>query len=148
MAEPYVQFESLAITLLREAAEAGSAEAMLHLGQAYAAGRGIARNPILARHWLLMAGEHGDASIWAAVGKVFFGRDLEDPEEARYWLRLAADHGDAEAPAYLAYYAFPFWGRPGDLEEAMQWLMMAAARGQMRSVFELRLAEPPHVGSS
>jgi hypothetical protein len=143
MAEPYIQFESLETTLLREAAEAGHPEAMLLLGQAYAAGRGVARNPALARRWLLMAGEHGDAAIWAAIGKVFFGGDLEDAVEARYWLRLAADHGDAEAPAYLAYYAFPFWGQGGDLKEAMHWLLMAAARGQQQSVFELKLAKAP-----
>jgi TPR repeat protein len=111
----------MAVTLLRRAAEAGNAEAMYYLGRAYALGDGVARQSAQARHWLLMAGEHGDAPLWAAVGKLFFTGDLDDPEEARHWLRLAADHGDPEAPLLMAC-------GTNDLDEARLWLLMSAAR--------------------
>jgi TPR repeat protein len=84
---------------LEAAAHGGEAYAADAVGDAYAEGRGTARDAAAAQRWWRPAAAEGNAHAAARLGQAL----LADGEivEAREWLRKAADQGDAGAQTAL-----------------------------------------------
>jgi TPR repeat protein len=81
-----------AVALYRQAAQAGLAEAQFALGQAYAAGKGVDQNYLLAVRWLSEAAQQGLATAQFAIAEMHIeGHGVaRDPKQALVWLRKAA----------------------------------------------------------
>ena len=74
-----------------------------NLGNAYAAGRGVAADPVQAVQWWLKAATKGDAVPQLRLGEAYeAGRGVaKDLDEARRWYDEAARRGNADAAAAL-----------------------------------------------
>jgi len=59
--------------MVRKAAEQGNAGAQFNLGWAYAAGNGVARNPVEAVTWYRKAADQGDAEARVKLGLDYAG---------------------------------------------------------------------------
>ena len=97
------QHEELAAGCYAQAAELGLAPAQLALGEAYAAGQGVARDDALALHWLQQAAEQGLAAAQHALGDFHAqGRGVpQDADEAAFWYRRAAEQDHPAAHVAL-----------------------------------------------
>ena len=94
----------LAMRLLMEAAEAGSAVAADRLSFAYGTGEGVPMDLAEAFRLQRQAAQAGSASAQLRVGLQYLsGAEVDaDPIEARKWLEAAAAQGDARALFALA----------------------------------------------
>jgi PQQ-dependent catabolism-associated CXXCW motif protein len=95
-----------AFQLFKQAAESGSPAGMNALGEAYRAGQGTAKDPVLAMSWFRRAADLGNA---AAMNNYGFALDYGvdgtpgDQAEALKWYRRAADLGDPPGLNNLGY---------------------------------------------
>jgi len=81
--------------LIREAAEAGVAEAQARLGQLLLDGRGIAKDEAAALRWFVRAALAGHVEAINMVGRCFdlgWGTPI-DKRQAAQWFKAAADRG-------------------------------------------------------
>lgn len=97
-----------AVVYYRKAAEQGNADGEFGLGNMYASGEGVKRDPAEARKWLTRAAEKNHVRAMAAVAQAYIsgGLGLDDKErsgdEARRWLLRAADNQYLPALDFLA----------------------------------------------
>ncbi|MDP2226914.1 MAG: hypothetical protein Q8J78_05510 [Moraxellaceae bacterium] len=113
------------------AAEAGDADAMFDLAQAYAPQKAFNTelgNPAQHQHWLAQAADKGHPGAALALAKASRSAD-----ERQKWYRLAADGGNAEALATLGYQALA----KQNASEARQWFAKAADAGHADAAFHL-----------
>lgn len=111
-------------------ANSGNAEAQVQVGEAYADGKGVARDPQAAVDWYTKAAAQGSvpAELHLAVlyrdgaGKTF----PRNPEQAAAWYRKAADHGDAGAQGTLGMLYTVGQGVPRNDADAYFWLDLAS----------------------
>lgn len=92
------------LALLLEDAERGIARAQRHLANRYLRGRGVARDPERAAHWMRRAAEQGFPPAMRAWGE-YLEQGIgvpADPGAALAWYRRAAARGDPLARDYLA----------------------------------------------
>jgi hypothetical protein len=117
-------------------ATAGDAAAELALGDAYAAGSGVAREPRqLAADYQQAAAWYGKAAIQGNIAAQIRLADLyrdgrgvaRDRTQAVAWYRKAADQGDAGAQATLGLLYSMGMGVERDDMEAYYWLCVATA---------------------
>jgi TPR repeat protein len=112
-------------------AQAGEPAAQVELGQAYAAGKGVAQDGAEAALWLRKAAEQGSLDGEKALGALYrdgAGKKFpRDTAQAVGWYRKAAERGDVEAQGMLGvFYSFG-QGVAQDYVEAYFWLDLAAA---------------------
>jgi TPR repeat protein len=93
-------------TALREltpAAKAGDPEAAFTLGRMYAAGLGVAKDPVRAVELYCVAADKGHAESQHSLGAaLFLGEGIEqDMTEGLKWLVIANNNGFAPAQEYL-----------------------------------------------
>ena len=84
---------------LEQRARDGDVEAQADLGTAYALGKGVEKDYVVARGWLLKAGAKGRADAQAILGYIYrdgLGID-KDLVEAVKWFKAAAEQGLASA---------------------------------------------------
>lgn len=120
--------------LYLEAAEKGSIDAQLKVGELYRRGRGsLERNTNKAVHWYRLAADRGDSVAHMELAKISlrwpYTREeagMTDEEEAVGWLMRAAERGDMEAQANLAAYYLEGRWVERDTLKAGQWLRKAA----------------------
>jgi TPR repeat protein len=111
-------------------ANAGDAAAQVQVGEAYAQGHGVARDPQQAAEWYRKAADKNDigAELHLAVlyrdgaGKTF----PRDAEQAAAWYRKAADQGDTGAQGTLGMLYTVGQGVPRSDVDAYFWLDLAA----------------------
>lgn len=98
-----------AFPLVREAAEAGNANARAVLGVMYLYGRGTPADGAQAERWLLAAADEGVVDAQSVLGLMYgTGAGVARNEtEARRWLERAAAAGDAPARLFLERMAPP-----------------------------------------
>jgi TPR repeat protein len=109
----------------------GDAAAQVQVGDAYAEGKGVARDPKQAGEWYKKAADQGNisAELHLAVlyrdgaGKIF----PRDAEQAAAWYRKAADQGDAGAEGTLGMLYTLGQGVPRSDVDAYFWLDLAAS---------------------
>lgn len=139
-----------AMELTRAAAEGGVAQAQYALGVAALAGRGMARDPQAAAHWLGLAAENGVPEAQYALARLLFRGEgvTREPFAAVRWMRQAAQNGYLPAQKAIGRLAMTGLEEMGaDLNEAQTWLSAAAARGDgeaqrwLRQVEQARAAE-------
>ena len=112
-------------------ANSGDTAAQVQVGEAYAEGRGVARDPKLAVEWYAKAADKGSVSAELHLAVMYRdgeGKDLaRDPQQAAAWYRKAADHGDAGAQGTLGILYSMGQGLPKSDVEAYFWLDLAAS---------------------
>ena len=82
------------IALVRPLAEAGNARAQIRLGDASAEGRGVERNPTIARDWYEKAASAGEINAMLRLGAMFKG---VNNNLAYIWYGTAAQLGSSAA---------------------------------------------------
>jgi len=126
----------------RRAAEQGSAEAALQLGDMYATGRGVDEDATAAFGWFLRAAEAGSARAQFAAASAYErgdGVEADDVEAARWYAR-AAEQGEIAAQYNLALHYEYGRGVAKDLAAAARWLQSAAEGGSSWAQFRLAIA--------
>ena len=132
--------ENLPVEELQQQAEQGDAEAQVHLGLKYRAGRDVSRDYGKARKWFRKAADQGNAEAQNNLGLMYdHGRGVDrDFVEARKWYIQAAEQGHANAQYNLALLYANGQGVPQDDLEAYAWANICAAQGQFAPAEELR----------
>lgn len=138
------------VDALKQAAEAGSAPAQLHLAGLYQeGGKGLTASPREARVWARRAADGGDARGMHAYGMYLFDGvgGAQDRPQALTWLRKAAEAGLVDSQFNVAkLYETGDDGIQPDLAEAYKWYLIAARAGDgdaQASVERLRAGLPP-----
>ena len=120
-----------ALRLLRPAAEAGNARAMMcQLGHMYQMRKLLVeKSDEEAARWWLLGAEAGEPQCQYIMGiNLYTGEGVpQSTEEAMRWWRAAATQGDVVSMYYLALAGLH--DGHGDREEALEWLRTAAAKG-------------------
>ena len=126
------QGEAQALPRLTGLAEAGNAQAQLHLANLYEAGaNGLARDIPAARLWTRKAAEGGDRiamhnlALYLAEGE----GGPRDVGEAAQWFRRAADQGVVDSQYNLGLLYEAGRGVDRNLREAYRWFSVAANAG-------------------
>jgi serine/threonine protein kinase len=89
--------DAKAIALLKTLADAGNAKAQNRLGDVYAEGRGVERDPAAARVWYEKAANGGDISAMLRLGAMFAtGKDVNN-NLAYIWYGTATQLGSSAA---------------------------------------------------
>ncbi len=113
------------------AAEEGDPDAQDRLAQAYATGRGVAKDPAKAAVWYRKAADQGNVYAQGLLGLAYkYGAGVaKDGAEAARWYRKAAEQGDGLSAYWLGLLYERGDGVPEDLKEAAKWYRKAADHG-------------------
>lgn len=121
-----------AVSYYRKAAQQGNADGEYGLGNMYANGEGVKRDPTEARKWIMRAAEknHPRATTTLAQAYISGGLGLDaqerNGEEARRWVTRAADSNYVPALDFLAKaYRAGSLGLAVDLKQAEMLEMQA-----------------------
>ncbi len=116
-----------AVAVWQPFAEAGDADAMFNMGQAYKLGRGVSVDAAAARDWYRKAAAKGHLPAQANLGIALFQAG-EKPESIK-WLRTAADRGEPRAQYVLGIAAFNGDGLARSQSLGYAYLLRAQASG-------------------
>jgi TPR repeat protein len=127
---------------VRTAADAGDANAMVNLGNAYSKGEGVAKDLSEAVRWYRKAAEAGHSEAMVNLGYRYgSGEGVEkDLAEELRWYRKAAEAGNAMAMFNLAVVYHNGEGVEKDLNESARWCRKAAEAGHLEAMFNLAAA--------
>lgn len=129
-----------AVAMWQPFANAGDADAMFNMGQAYKLGRGVPADPAVARDWYRKAAIKGHLPAQANLGIALFQAG-EKPESIK-WLRTAADRGEARAQYVLGIAVFNGDGVPRSQSLGYAYLLRAQASGLPQAVSALGSITP------
>jgi TPR repeat protein len=90
-----------AVPRCREAAELGSVDAELAVGDLYSLGYGVSKDSDEAMKWYRRAADHGSAEAEMELG-LYYVQSRQTEEEAYKWFQMAAEQGYAPAMLELA----------------------------------------------
>lgn len=121
----HAEMNEEAVAYYRKAAEQGHADGEYGLGNMYANGEGVKRDPATARQWITRAAEKKHARAINALAQAYISGGLgvaekdRSGDEARRWLTHAADNNYVPALDHLAKaYRSGLLGLPVDLTQA------------------------------
>ena len=122
----------------RVLAEAGNRQGMLNIGNMYAAGLSVGKNPTEALLWYQRAADAGDPIGQFEVARAYeHGLGTQaDPQQADYWYQLAAENDNSDAQWVLGK---RLYDRASRLD-GLGWIRTAAQTGDHPSA-RLFLAE-------
>ena len=114
-------------------------QAMLILGDCYADGRGVLKDPVQAVEWYRKAAELGNSEAMFKLGSCFAKAQgvQQDQAQAVAWYRTAAEHGNSAAMNNLGACLARGFGTPQNYAEAFAWYQKAAELGQASSMENL-----------
>ena len=120
---------SLAVVLLRSAADRDHATAQATLGAMYEKGAGVAQDYAVARRYYRKSAEQGDEVGQMRLGQLYLlGRGVDkDPDRAREWIERAVDQGYSAAEAIFGQMHLTGAGVERDVGQALLWFARAAA---------------------
>ncbi len=118
----------------------GDADAAFNMGQAYKLGRGVTKDPAVARDYYRRAAAKGHLPAQANLGIALF--QAGDKLEAVKWLKQAADRGEPRAQYVLGIAAYNGDGTPKNLGLAYGYLLRAQASGLAQATTALGSIEP------
>jgi uncharacterized protein len=133
-----------AVKMWQPFAEAGDADAMFNMGQAWKLGRGVAVDKGIAQDWYRRAAVKGHLPAQANLGILLFQAGAKD--EAVRWLKSAADKGEMRAQYVLGIVHWNGDGAGKSMPLAYAYLVRAAAQGlpeATRALNELSQAIQP-----
>ncbi len=120
----------------QRAADGGNARAMSALGNMYAEGQGVARDPQQAQQWYEKAAKAGDAGAMDKLGRAAeLGQDYP---QARQWYEKAVEGGDTDAMVDLGNLLE--WGKgkgPKNYPKAKDLYEQAKAAGNSKALYHL-----------
>jgi TPR repeat protein len=116
-----------AVAMWQPFADAGDADAMFNIGQAYKLGRSVPKDSLVARDWYRKAAAKGHLPAEANLGILLF--QAGDKAEAIRWLKMAADRNEMRAQYVLGVAMWNGDGTPKNLALAYAYLTRAAAQG-------------------
>lgn len=116
-----------AVAMWQPFADAGDADAMFNIGQAYKLGRAVPKDSLIARDWYRKAAAKGHLPAEANLGILLFQAG-EKPEAVK-WLKLAADQNEMRAQYVLGVAAWNGDGVPKNLALAYAYLSRSSAQG-------------------
>jgi uncharacterized membrane-anchored protein len=116
---------------LRNAADAGNADAMFNIGYLYDTGQGIAQDYQQAMTWYLKAASLGNIAAMNNIGVLYAsGRGvIQDYTQAMTWYLKAADGGDTAAMFHIGLLYATGQGVSRNYEQALAWCRKAADAG-------------------
>ena len=114
----------------QRAAEQGSVDAQMTLGDLYAAGEGVAKDDAEAARWMRLAADQGHANAQYKLGAAYeTGHGVaQDAAEAVRWFRPVAELGSASAQYALGDMYARGVGVSQDDVIAYMWLSLAASQ--------------------
>lgn len=116
-----------AVAMWQPYANAGDADAMFNIGQAYKLGRAVPKDPVAARDWYRKAALKGHLPAQANLGILLF--QAGDKAEAIRWLKAAADKNEMRAQYVLGVASWNGDGVPRSMTLAYGYLARASAQG-------------------
>jgi hypothetical protein len=116
-----------AVAMWQPFADAGDADAMFNIGQAYKLGRSVPKDSLIARDWYRKAAAKGHLPAEANLGILLF--QAGEKPEAIKWLKLAADQNEMRAQYVLGVAAWNGDGVPKNLALAYAYLSRSSAQG-------------------
>ncbi len=130
---------SHSLSTLILAAERGDPECQVQLGEHYANGEGVTRDPEQAFRWYQKAADQGHAKAQYYLGCYYMDDTYKSLEfqKALVWFTKAAEQGHIVAQFNLASYYEKGRGVQRDYAEAAKWYTKAAEQGDMLAQFSL-----------
>jgi TPR repeat protein len=112
-------------------ASLGNSRAMMHLGENFYYGLGVAKNYIRAKQWFEESAKRGEAKAMGYIGMIYGdGQGVDrDQKLALRWLEEAAKRDDAFGMMRLGFAYHEGLGVAKNYEIAMRWYQEAAKRG-------------------
>jgi hypothetical protein len=153
-----------AMTIYRQLAERGDADAITQVARMYAEGQGVTFNAAEAAKWYRIASdqynalssydrgdyakalafyrplaEKGQLMAEYMLGMMYANGQAVplDYAQAMTWLRKAADDGEAKAQFNVGVLYFKGLGTPRNFDEALKWYRRAADQGEPAALFNL-----------
>lgn len=128
-----------AVPILKQAAEAGSAEAQYNLGYCYQSGNGVAQSDRTANSWYMRAAKQGykDAQFKIAYSYALGRGAKQDYKKAFYWSQKCAMQGDLECMMHMVNCYYNGEGTAINKDSSLTWLRRIAI-----------MPPPPNLGSS
>jgi len=121
---------------LRRAGRADNAYAQLLLGNCYADGTGVDKDPAQAVRWWRQATGQDNAQAQYLLGKALLeGQGVgKDPGQAIEWLTKSADQGDKDAQYLIGKMYHDGYAVAQDSKIARDWLSRAAEQGHSDAI--------------
>ncbi|MEZ5542126.1 MAG: tetratricopeptide repeat protein [Pseudomonadota bacterium] len=139
----YRKDAALAAHWFELAATQGNAYAQKMLGDIYAAGMGVPRNPRLAADWREKAAKRGNVDAQCLLGKMYlYGEGVDkDQGKAEQWLNRAADEGNSEAQYLLGKLHYNYSSSAEERAVAGNLLARSATQGYADAIHFLHFME-------
>ena len=121
-----------AMSLYRQAAELGNADAIERIGYVYHMGLGVTADYPEAMRWYRKAAALGNAMAMNQIGLLYHdgqGVAINDTE-AMHWMHMAAKLGNSQALGWIGYFYATGQGVAKDCAAAHPWLERAADAGE------------------
>lgn len=128
-----------ALVLCKKAADAGLADAQIHLGRMYSSGYFVKKDMAKAAEYYAMAAEQGDAEAMLALGSAYrFGEGVpKDYKKAIELFEKAAEKNNGEALCYLGVMHINGEGVSTDTSKGIKYLERSASLGNERGQYNL-----------
>ncbi len=125
-----------ALYWLRRSARAGNAYAQFRLGQLYAEGKGIAKDPAHAVKWWRKAAAKGNSEAEFSLGEALLeGSGVsKDTKKGIAWLERSAQKNNKDAQVALGKLYLEGYAVPRDESRAQNWLARAVDLGSSKAV--------------
>ena len=122
---------------LQSAAEKGYAPAQKSLGEMYAEGMGVIKDPQKGIFWLKKAAAQNSAGAIYALGRIYQTGDkwIRNEEEAEKWWTAGADIGDHRSQYYLGLIKL----QNGDLDAAVDLFSKSAEKDYPEALYALAM---------
>ncbi|GLQ20812.1 tetratricopeptide repeat protein [Algimonas porphyrae] len=128
-----------ALPKLRQAAEAGHADAQYHLGWMYRHGHGVEQSNEQGTKWLRRSAEGGNAAAMTDLGFAYeHGKGITKNEDmATHWYRMAAENGNVQGMHNFANAYSRGYGIQQSHEMAAHWYRKASDNGHASAAVNL-----------
>ena len=132
----YTQDDKRALHWFELAAIQGNAYAQKMLGDIYAEGRGVEKNPKLAADWREKSAHRGNVQAQYLLGKMYFNGEgiTQDTVKGESWLQRAAQEGSSEAQFLLGKIHYARKDSAQERAIAWNWLTKSAAQGYQDAI--------------
>ncbi|CAL8462358.1 g1891 [Coccomyxa elongata] len=130
-----------AFRYFRQAAEAGDADAMAHLGHMYANGVGVAASNESAHEWFHQAARRNHPSGQYGLGYLYLsGYGVpKDAKKAFKYFSAASEQGHVESWFHLGVMHLNGWGVKADAGQALKYFTLASKLGHVLAQYNLAM---------